>query len=46
MDLTPTLSRFDDFYKDSAQSPLWVIGEPQQAVVELEPAWLARVRRL
>ncbi|AFM16336.1 SAM-dependent methyltransferase, tRNA(uracil-5)-methyltransferase [Mycolicibacterium chubuense NBB4] len=34
MDLTPTLSRFDDFYKN--QSPPWVIGEPQPVIVELE----------
>ena len=46
MDLTPTISRFDDFYKDSAQSPPWVIGEPQQAVVELERAGLISGRVL
>ncbi len=36
MDLTPTLSRFDDFYKN--QTPPWVIGEPQPAIVALERA--------
>jgi cyclopropane fatty-acyl-phospholipid synthase-like methyltransferase len=34
MDLTPTISRFDDFYKN--QPPPWVIGGPQPAIVELE----------
>lgn len=34
MDQTPTLSRFDDFYKN--QTPPWVIGEPQPAIVALE----------
>lgn len=34
MDQTPTISRFDDFYKN--QIPPWVIGEPQPAIVELE----------
>jgi SAM-dependent methyltransferase len=34
MDQTPTLSRFDDFYKN--QVPPWVIGEPQPAIVALE----------
>ncbi|ABM12709.1 MULTISPECIES: class I SAM-dependent methyltransferase [Mycolicibacterium] len=38
MDLTPRLSRFDEFYKN--QTPPWVIGEPQQAIVELEQAGL------
>ena len=33
MDQTPTLSRFDDFYKN--QTPPWVIGEPQPAIVDL-----------
>ena len=36
MDLTPTISRFDDFYKN--QTPPWVIGEPQPAIVDLERA--------
>lgn len=36
MDQTPTLSRFDDFYKH--QTPPWVIGEPQPAIVDLERA--------
>ncbi|MBB2993549.1 SAM-dependent methyltransferase [Mycolicibacterium iranicum] len=38
MDLTPTLSRFDDFYKDRSQTPPWVIGEPQPAIVGLHRA--------
>ncbi len=33
MDQTPTISRFDDFYKN--QTPPWVIGEPQPAIVNL-----------
>ncbi|MGZ8803337.1 MAG: class I SAM-dependent methyltransferase [Mycobacterium sp.] len=33
MDQTPTISRFDDFYKN--QIPPWVIGEPQPAIVDL-----------
>ncbi len=33
MDQTPTISRFDDFYKN--QTPPWVIGEPQPAIVDL-----------
>ncbi|PRC49539.1 SAM-dependent methyltransferase, partial [Mycobacterium sp. ITM-2017-0098] len=44
MDLTPTISRFDDFYKN--QTPPWVIGEPQQAVVDLERAGLITGRVL
>ncbi|WP_137149592.1 class I SAM-dependent methyltransferase [Mycolicibacterium sp. CR10] len=36
MDLTPTISRFEDFYKN--QTPPWVIGEPQPAVVALVEA--------
>ena len=44
MDLTPTISRFDDFYKN--QTPPWVIGEPQQAVVGLERAGLITGRVL
>jgi SAM-dependent methyltransferase len=36
MDQTPTISRFDDFYKN--QTPPWVIGAPQPAIVELERA--------
>lgn len=36
MDQTPTISRFEDFYKN--QTPPWVIGEPQPAIVELERA--------
>ncbi len=38
MDVTPTLSLFDDAYK-SGTAP-WVIGEPQKAVVDLERAGL------
>jgi SAM-dependent methyltransferase len=38
MDETPTISRFDEFYKN--QVPPWVIGEPQPAVVALERAGL------
>ncbi len=34
MDQTPALSHFDDFYKN--QTPPWVIGEPQPAIVALE----------
>lgn len=44
MDLTPTISRFDDFYKN--QTPPWVIGEPQPAIVELERAGLITGRVL
>ena len=33
MDQTPTISRFEDFYKN--QTPPWVIAEPQPAVVAL-----------
>jgi SAM-dependent methyltransferase len=33
MDQTPTISRFDDFYKN--QTPPWVIGEPQPVIVDL-----------
>ncbi|KWX68692.1 class I SAM-dependent methyltransferase [Mycobacterium sp. NAZ190054] len=44
MDLTPTISRFDDFYKN--QTPPWVIGEPQPAVIELERAGLIAGRVL
>ncbi|CAN3128060.1 class I SAM-dependent methyltransferase [Mycobacterium sp. smrl_JER01] len=44
MKLTPTISRFDDFYKN--QSPPWVIGEPQPAIVALERAGLVRGRVL
>lgn len=44
MDLTPTISRFDYFYKN--QTPPWVIGEPQQAIVELERAGLITGRVL
>ncbi|KUH93902.1 class I SAM-dependent methyltransferase [Mycobacterium sp. IS-3022] len=40
MDVTPTLSLFDDAYK-SGTAP-WVIGEPQPAIVELEQAGLIR----
>jgi SAM-dependent methyltransferase len=46
MDQTPTVSRFDDFYKDETQSPPWVIGEPQPAIVELERAGLISGRVL
>ena len=46
MDQTPTISRFDDFYKDETQSPPWVIGEPQPAIVELERAGLISGRVL
>jgi SAM-dependent methyltransferase len=43
MDQTPTISRFDDFYKN--QTPPWVIGEPQPAIVDLagEGAFSGRV---
>ncbi|OBK82062.1 class I SAM-dependent methyltransferase [Mycobacterium sp. 1164985.4] len=44
MDVTPTLSLFDDAYK-SGTAP-WVIGEPQKAVVDLERAGLIRGRIL
>lgn len=44
MDLTPTISRFDDFYKN--QTPPWVIGEPQPAIVELERSGLIAGRVL
>lgn len=44
MDQTPTLSRFDDFYKH--QTPPWVIGEPQPAIVDLERAGHLRGRVL
>ncbi|OBF88307.1 SAM-dependent methyltransferase [Mycobacterium sp. 852002-51152_SCH6134967] len=40
MDVTPTLSLFDDAYK-SGTAP-WVIGEPQPAIVGLERAGLIR----
>ncbi|MDA2893920.1 class I SAM-dependent methyltransferase [Mycolicibacterium sp. BiH015] len=46
MDQTPTISRFDDFYKNETQSPPWVIGEPQAAIVELERAGLISGRVL
>lgn len=46
MDQTPTLSRFDDFYKDEDQTPPWVIGEPQPAVVDIERAGLITGRVL
>ncbi|SEH89651.1 Methyltransferase domain-containing protein [Mycolicibacterium rutilum] len=36
MDVTPTLSLFDDAYKSG--TPPWVIGAPQPAIVELERA--------
>jgi len=36
MDESPTLSRFDEFYKH--RTPPWVIGEPQPAVVALAAA--------
>ena len=39
MDSTPTLSRFDDAYKN--RTAPWVIGEPQPAIVELQRAgWI------
>jgi SAM-dependent methyltransferase len=44
MDQTPTLSGFDDFYKN--QVPPWVIGEPQPAIVALERAGLIAGRVL
>ncbi|BBX71292.1 class I SAM-dependent methyltransferase [Mycolicibacterium psychrotolerans] len=44
MDQTPTLSRFDDFYKN--QTPPWVIGEPQPAIIALERAGHIRGRVL
>ncbi|MBX7433632.1 class I SAM-dependent methyltransferase [Mycobacterium sp. Y57] len=44
MDLTDTLSRFDEFYKN--QSPPWVIGEPQPAIVEVVRAGLISGRVL
>lgn len=44
MDVTPTLSLFDDAYK-SGTAP-WVIGEPQKAVVDLERAGMIRGRVL
>jgi SAM-dependent methyltransferase len=44
MDQTPTLSRFDDFYKN--QTPPWVIGEPQPTIVDLERAGHLRGRVL
>ncbi|MBX7450456.1 class I SAM-dependent methyltransferase [Mycolicibacterium sp. 3033] len=34
MDQTPSLARFDDTYKN--QTPPWVIGEPQPAIVAFE----------
>nr|WP_090345356.1 class I SAM-dependent methyltransferase [Mycolicibacterium malmesburyense]CRL77638.1 methylase involved in ubiquinone/menaquinone biosynthesis [Mycolicibacterium malmesburyense] len=40
MDVTPTLSLFDDAYK-SGTAP-WVIGEPQKAIVDLERSGLIR----
>ncbi|CAA0128533.1 putative protein [Mycolicibacterium vanbaalenii] len=36
MEQTPTLSRFDEFYKN--QTPPWVIGEPQPVIVDLATA--------
>lgn len=36
MDHTPTLARFDQFYKH--QTPPWVIGEPQPAIFALAEA--------
>ena len=39
-DTTPRLAQFDDSYRTG--TPPWVIGEPQQAVVELERAGLIR----
>ena len=36
MEQTPTLSRFDEFYKN--QTPPWVIGEPQPVIVDLAAA--------
>jgi SAM-dependent methyltransferase len=44
MDQTPTISRFDDFYKN--QTPPWVIGAPQPAIVGLEHAGLITGRVL
>ncbi|WP_460355066.1 class I SAM-dependent methyltransferase [Mycobacterium sp. ZZG] len=44
MNLTPRLSRFDEFYKN--QTLPWVIGEPQPAVIELERAGLITGRVL
>ena len=44
MDVTPTLSLFDDAYK-TGTAP-WVIGEPQPAVVELEKTGLLRGKTL
>lgn len=53
MDNTPSSSDFDSAY-ENYKAP-WVIGEPQQAIVELGlrrgqrvklPAWLARIRRV
>lgn len=44
MDQTPTLSNFDDFYKN--RTPPWVIGEPQPAIVELESVGLISGRVL
>ena len=38
MDQTPTISRFEDFYKNQNQAPPWVIGEPQPAVIALVDA--------
>ncbi|MEO3756787.1 class I SAM-dependent methyltransferase [Mycobacterium sp. B14F4] len=40
MDVTPTVSLFDDAYK-TGTAP-WVIGEPQPAVVELEKTGMLR----
>ncbi len=44
MDSTPTFSRFDDTYK--TRTALWVIGEPQPAIVELQRAGLIRSKVL
>ncbi|MGE2728348.1 class I SAM-dependent methyltransferase [Mycolicibacterium vaccae] len=44
MDQTPTLSNFDQLYKN--QTAPWVIGEPQPAVVGLEEAGLITGRVL
>lgn len=44
MDQTPTISRFEDFYKN--QTPPWVIDEPQPAIVEIERAGLITGRVL
>ena len=44
MDQTPTISRFDDFYKN--RTPPWVIGEPQPAIIALVDAGAIRGRVL